>query len=87
MFYKLLVEQSRDYHAFTVTNGCLQFVEPTPNGDILSLEATFTGEELAEFQRLIHAIWTKIITLDFPDISSYSPDYKGMVAFEQDLLQ
>ena len=87
MFYKLLVEQSRDYHDYTVTNGCLQFVEPTLSGDILSLEAAFTNEELAEFRQLVHAIWTKIITLDFPDISGYSADYKGMVAFEQNLLQ
>ena len=87
MFYKLLVEQSRDYHDYTVTNGCLQFVEPTAHGDILSLEAACTEDELAEFQRLIHAVWTKITSLDFPDISGYSPDFKGMIAFEHDLLQ
>jgi DNA helicase-2/ATP-dependent DNA helicase PcrA len=86
MFYKLLVEHSRDYNQYTVTTGCLQFVEPTISGDILSLEASCTSEELDHFRRLIHVVWQKIITLDLPDISSYESSYKGMIAFENDLL-
>jgi DNA helicase-2/ATP-dependent DNA helicase PcrA len=86
MFYKLLVEHSRAYNQYTVTHGCLQFVEPTPRGEILSLEASCTPEELDRFRQLIQAVWQSIITLDFPDTSQYSQDYKGMVAFEQALL-
>jgi DNA helicase-2/ATP-dependent DNA helicase PcrA len=87
MFYKLLVEHSRDYRQYTVEKGCLQFVEPTPRGDILSLEATASTEELETFRKLIEAVWKKIITLDLPDTSNYDPSYKGMLAFEQDLLE
>ena len=87
MFYQLLVKSSRDYSNFTFTGGRLQFVEPdTKTGDILSLENTFSEEELAEFARLISIVWRKITTLDLPDISGYSADYKGMVQFEKDLL-
>ena len=87
MFYQLLVESSRDYGNFTFTGARLQFVEPDmKTGDILSLEDTFSEEELAEFARLINVVWRKIITLELPDISGYSADYKGMVQFEEDLL-
>lgn len=86
MFYKLLVEQSRDYRGHRVDNGILQFVEPTNHGEILSIEATFTAEEMARFTDLIQAVWHHIITLDLPDTSSYDPSYKGMVAFEEYLI-
>ena len=87
MFYQLLVEHSRDYSNFTFTGGRLQFVEPDiKTGDILSLEDTFSREELVEFTQLIEIIWRKITTLDLPDISDYSADYKGMLQFEKDLL-
>ena len=87
MFYQLLVESSRDYGNFTFTGARLQFVEPDmKTGDILSLEDTFSEEALAEFARLIGIVWRKITTLELPDISGYSADYKGMVQFEEDLL-
>ena len=87
MFYQLLVESSRDYGNFSFTGARLQFVEPDmKTGDILSLEDTFSEEELAEFARLINVVWRKITTLELPDISGYSADYKGMVQFEEDLL-
>ena len=87
MFYQLLVEHSRDYSNFTFTGGRLQFVEPDmKTGDILSLEDTFSREELVEFTQLIEIIWRKITTLDLPDIFDYSADYKGMLQFEKDLL-
>jgi len=87
MFYKVLVEKSRDYNQYTVEKGCLQFVEPTVHGDILSLEASPTIEECETFHKLIDIVWRKIMTLDLPDTSEYEQSYKGMLAFEQDLLK
>ena len=87
MFYQLLVESSRDYGNFSFTGARLQFVEPDmKTGGILSLEDTFSEEELAKFARLIGVVWRKITALDLPDISGYSADYKGMLQFEEDLL-
>ena len=86
MFYKLLVERSRDYTNFTVEQGILQFVEPTPAGDIVALEVSFSSDELAEFSRLIEVVWRHIMTLDLPPIARYEQSYKGVLAFEQDLL-
>lgn len=87
LFYKLLTERSREFTGYTMKSGVIQFVEPTRGGNILALDATFSDEEVAEFERLLAVIWKCITTLDLPDTSAYSPDFKGMLAFEQDLLQ
>lgn len=87
MFYQLLVENSRDYSDYRLAGAQLQFVEPDPrSGEILALEEQFSAEELAEFSRLIGVVWQKIISLELPDVSGYSVDYKGLLAFEKDLL-
>ena len=86
MFYELLIQNSRDYHSYQVSSGVLQFVEPTRGGEIVALESQFSTQELTEFTQLMRAVWKHIITLDLPDISQYEPSYKGMLAFEQDLL-
>lgn len=86
MFYKLLIEHSRDYRGHQVASGILQFVEPTSHGEILALEASFTDEELGRFTALIQSVWQHITTLDLPDTSTYSPDMKGMLQFEEDLV-
>ena len=86
MFYDLLVRHSRDFGKYTFERGVLQFVEPALNGDILALEATFASDELERFQLLITAVWRRIMAFDLPDTSAYEPSYKGMLAFEEDLL-
>ena len=87
MFYKLLVEHSRDYSKYTVPTGTLQMVEPTRSGDIITLEHEFTADELEQFKTLITAVWQHITTLDFPDTSHYEQSYKGILAFERDLVE
>jgi DNA helicase-2/ATP-dependent DNA helicase PcrA len=86
LFYKLLIEQSRQFTGYTVTHGIIQFVEPTRNGTIVTLDMTFDKDEVAEFRKLIGVIWHHITTLNLPDTSNYSSDYKGMAAFERHLL-
>lgn len=86
LFYKLLVEHSRDYHTYTVNQGALQFVEPTKGGSIIQLELDYNPAELERFTKLVEIVWDHIIRLDLPDTSSYPPTYSGLVAFEDDLL-
>lgn len=86
LFYKLLTERSREYAGYEMTSGVIQFVEPTKGGIILALDASFNESEVAEFEKLLCTVWDCIVNLDLPDISNYSHDYKGMIAFEQDLL-
>jgi DNA helicase-2/ATP-dependent DNA helicase PcrA len=86
LFYKLMVENSRDYHNYSVDSGTICFVEPTMSGDIISLDAEFDSDELERFSKLINAVWLHITKLNLPDISGYEPTFKGILKFEQDLI-
>lgn len=87
LFYKLLIENSREYHNYTVTKGCIEFIEPDEIGKLHSLELTFEDGEVEQFKKLIQQVWQHIISLDLPDITSYDASYKGVLAFENDLLK
>ena len=86
LFYDLLVSGSRDFSRYSVGNCTIQFVEPTRSGDIVSLEASFTPEDRERMRKLITAVWRHIITLDMPDTSAFEPNYKGILEFEQYLI-
>lgn len=87
MFYKLLVEHSRDYSQYNVMSSGLSFVEPTASDELISLSIDFDTEEIEQFSRLVQAVWSCIIDVNLPSISEYSKDYAGMVAFEMSLLE
>ena len=86
MFYKLLVEHSRDFKQYRVTSGQLEFVEPDGENKLHSLNFLFDADELLRFSNLLRAIWRRIQALDLPDTSKYEPSYKGIIQFENDLL-
>ncbi len=87
MFYKLLVENSRDYTGYSVTNGVLQFVEPTQAGQVVSLDLAFDSQELATFARLVEKVNELIVSLALPDTSGYPTTFAGVQAFEADILE
>jgi len=86
MFYKLLIENARDYRGYKVESGILQFIEPTASGDIVDLRTDFNSQDQERFELLINAVWKHIINLDLPDVSTYDQSLKGILAFEQDLI-
>jgi len=86
MFYKLLIEHSRDYKTFVVTEGRLEFVETDTDNQLHSLSLHFDPAELLRFSDLLQAIWRRIQALDLPDTSGYEPTYKGILQFENNLL-
>ena len=86
IFYKLLVENSRDFGKFTVHEGTLEFLEPDKKGNICELTADITNEETARTKALIEAVYKKMIALELPDISKYPQDLNGIRQFEDDLL-
>jgi len=86
MFYQLLCENSRNYASYSFEGGVLQFVEPDNRGEIHALEESFTHEDLERFSKLIKAVWHCIVNLDFPDVSEYDASYKGIIAFEDALI-
>ncbi|MGO3701753.1 MAG: ATP-dependent helicase [Candidatus Saccharimonadales bacterium] len=87
LFYKLLVEESRDFRNYTFVDGVLQFVEPDKAGQIIALHlGDVSEEEFDRFKQLVGVIWQHVMDLSFPDTSNYDATYKGMLAFEEDLL-
>jgi DNA helicase-2/ATP-dependent DNA helicase PcrA len=86
MFYKILVENSRDYQHYSVTHGQLAFIEPARSGEVIVLGTDFTTEEIVRTEKLITAVWNHVAVLDLPDISSYPPTLAGLLAFEDALI-
>jgi len=87
VFYKLLVENSRDYAKFEVNEGALEFLEPDKKGKVHELIADITKEETERARALIEAVFAKIMALDLPDVSAFSDDLAGIIAFEDSLLK
>jgi hypothetical protein len=52
----------------------------------VSIEGVFDNEELNQFSKLLQVVWNKITALDLPDTSDYEKNLKGILKFEQDLL-
>lgn len=86
MFYKILVENSRDYSKYTVTDGQLAFIEPAKSGEVIVLTTDFTYEEIERTKKLIAAVWKHIASLDLPDVSDYAPTLADLIRFEDDLI-
>lgn len=86
IFYKLLVEGSRDYSKYKVNNGYLEFLNPTSNNELAILGYTITDENVERLKKLIIAVYKKIQNLDFPDVNKYEPTIDGVIQFEDDLI-
>jgi DNA helicase-2/ATP-dependent DNA helicase PcrA len=87
IFYKILVENSRDYNTYKVNEGSLEFLEPDKQGRIHDLIVEITEEETERTKRLIEAVYRKITALDLPDTSGYTEGLEGIKQFEDDLLK
>jgi len=87
IFYKLLIENSRDFgDKYSVNKAIIEFVEPL-RGQIMDLPIEIEKGEVERMKVLIGVVYKKIKALEFPDISGYPKDIKGITAFEEDLLK
>ncbi len=97
LFYKLLMENSNTYKSANVSAGLLQFVEPIKESGIkgtvknkivsLDLDLKDREEEMHRLKRLTCIVYNKIMNLDFPDVSNFEPNLKGILEFEDWLLE
>ena len=83
VFYNLLLGKSSKYTNSKLTSSALIFVEGADN---LKLKAEISKDEIDRLKQLIEAVWKKIINFDLPDISKYDASIKGLLEFEQDLI-
>jgi len=86
VFYKVLVEGSRDYSSYKVNMGYLEFLSPAPENKMLLLPYKITNEDVQRLKKLIVAVNKKIKKMDFPDISKYRQSINGIIDFENDLI-
>ncbi len=86
IFYKILVENSKDFgDKYEVNRGMLEFVEPK-NEELIDLPLEIKTEDVVRLTELIKIVYKKIRDLDFPDTSEYKQNLSGIIAFEDDLL-
>lgn len=85
IFYALLAQESPAFDKAVTIEGQMVYVEAENAKDLQKTYAP-TNAEIARQKRLIEAVWQKIINLDLPDVSSYPPDFEGILAFEADLI-
>lgn len=64
--------------------GQMIYTEATRPQDCIK-SYTPTSTDIDELKKLIGAVWNKIIDLDLPDISGYTPDHDGTLRFIKDL--
>lgn len=89
IFYKLLIENSKNYKNYKMRNGVFVFVEPEIKNDNIRInekQIDFTEEELEKTKKLINIVFNKIKNLDFVNIDKYPKTMKGITEFEEDLL-
>ncbi len=83
--YKLLLENSIHYKDLPVGKLSLWFVEEETFTELV-LDAS--DIEIERTRKLVEAVYKKIVTLDIvPDISGYGETYKGLLQFEEDLIE
>ncbi len=91
VFYKLLVENSRDFSKYKVYQGSLEFLDiPFKESQTTILSTPITDTEANDLAKLIEVVYSKIMLLGqgqpLPDVSGYTQDLAGIEQFIQDLL-
>jgi DNA helicase-2/ATP-dependent DNA helicase PcrA len=84
IFYALMLGQQNNINPTSI-EGQMVYVEAETQRD-LKKAYTATAQEVERVQKLIEAVWQKIVNLELPDTSKYSQDLDGILAFENDLL-
>lgn len=69
LFYKMLLNNSREYSKYTVTRAHILFVVPDRDGVVHDKVYEFNEGEEAEFRALLSAVYAKIADLSFMDDS------------------
>jgi DNA helicase-2/ATP-dependent DNA helicase PcrA len=86
LMYKILLEESREYRNKNIIEGTLSFIDSDTIQETSIDFSELTYEEIDDFKKLLIAVYTKIVNLDFPDISQYEQNVEGIIAFEKDLI-
>jgi DNA helicase II / ATP-dependent DNA helicase PcrA len=88
VFYKLLVENSREYGSkYKVNQGSLEFLEANKtDGEIKDLYTEISTEEAENLSKLIQVVYRRIQNFEFDLPKEYSGDLNGTHEFITDLI-
>lgn len=67
LFYKLLLNNSREYRGYRVTRGHILFVTPDKDGEVHDKIYEYDTKDEAEFLELLNAVYKLIMSLKFMD--------------------
>lgn len=84
VFYALLIRNTPRFRGREI-EGRMIYVEAERASE-LSRSYRPSAEEITRLEKLIVNVWHHTKALNFPDTSIYTPDYAGVLAFEEDLL-
>jgi DNA helicase-2/ATP-dependent DNA helicase PcrA len=91
LFYKIIIDESRKYGAFGIkaSIGEIVFLDSLQDGELINIRINYSDyqDELIRIKKLIKASWRFIVNLELPDVSGYSQDLKGIIAFEDWLIE
>lgn len=65
LFYKLLLNNSREYRNYKVTRGHILFVTPDKDGEVHDKVYEYNAKDEAEFLKLLDAVYKLIMSLKF----------------------
>lgn len=65
LFYKMLVNNSREYQDYKVTRGHILFVAPDKDGEVHDKVYEYDEKDEAEFLKLLFAVYSLITSLEF----------------------
>jgi len=83
-FYILLLKHTKRYAGKEYASQIIQL--DANDAEHLYLDYTINESEVDRIEQLAGAVYKRITALDMPDISRYDPTLRGILAFEQDLL-
>ena len=84
-FYLLLIKSSKQFSSYKDIVTRIDFINQDPN-KTLSLELNIESSEEERIKILISKVWDHISNLNFPDTSKYPKTLKGIISFENDLI-
>lgn len=84
--YKLLLQYSHTFKDYTIEQGCLVFLEPNSDGEIVKHTVSFNNAELDRVEKLLCAMWKCVQELNMPDVTQYAATLTAIKQFEADLI-
>ncbi len=86
-FYKLLVENSSAFRGYRIQGARLDFILPSlTESSKYRIPLEYDKQLEDRLIKLIDAVWLHINELNFPSVSSYKENIRGIIEFEDDLI-